>query len=70
MLATWFMNHKTNPYPTIQEKRELVEKTSLSMRQVNNWFTNMRKRHWKPLKQGRKPRSYEEYKLLEEMKKG
>lgn len=30
------------------EKVQLAESTGLDQRQINNWFINQRKRHWKP----------------------
>lgn len=28
------------------EKHKLAEEASLTLKQVNDWFTNYRKRHW------------------------
>lgn len=30
------------------EKVALAESTGLDQKQINNWFINQRKRHWKP----------------------
>ena len=30
------------------EKAALAESTGLDAKQINNWFINQRKRHWKP----------------------
>lgn len=30
------------------EKLQLSEMTGLDIKQINNWFINQRKRHWKP----------------------
>lgn len=30
------------------EKLALAESTGLDQKQINNWFINQRKRHWKP----------------------
>jgi len=57
-LRNWFLEHQSNPYPTRKEKAELVKKTGLSATQVRNWFTNIRKRHWAPVRKGREPRSF------------
>lgn len=37
-------------YLNIQEgdKIALAESTGLDQKQINNWFINQRKRHWKP----------------------
>ncbi|XLQ99954.1 hypothetical protein S83_066153, partial [Arachis hypogaea] len=31
-----------------EEKLMLSEMTGLDIKQINNWFINQRKRHWKP----------------------
>ena len=31
-----------------QQKLALAESTGLDQKQINNWFINQRKRHWKP----------------------
>lgn len=31
-----------------EEKVKLSEITGLDQKQINNWFINQRKRHWKP----------------------
>lgn len=31
-----------------EEKNKLSEITGLDQKQINNWFINQRKRHWKP----------------------
>jgi len=31
-----------------EEKAKLAEMTGLDQKQINNWFINQRKRHWKP----------------------
>lgn len=56
-LLHWFMDHADHPYPTAAEKAELRRKTGLNNQQLRNWFTNMRKRHWKPTRAGREPQS-------------
>lgn len=43
-LRAWLKNNAHDPYPTMPEKHELVEQTGLSMRQVNDWFINNRRR--------------------------
>ncbi|XP_074333046.1 homeobox protein knotted-1-like LET6 isoform X2 [Apium graveolens] len=44
LLDWWSRNHKW-PYPS---KLALGEATGLDQKQINNWFINQRKRHWKP----------------------
>ncbi|CAI5963854.1 unnamed protein product [Closterium sp. NIES-65] len=45
-LLRWWTEHVSWPYPTEQEKLQLMGQTGLDSRQVNNWFINQRKRHW------------------------
>ncbi|KAK8589187.1 hypothetical protein V6N13_088053 [Hibiscus sabdariffa] len=47
-LLDWWNNHYKWPYPTEEEKLKLSEITGLDQKQINNWFINQRKRHWKP----------------------
>lgn len=44
VLNSWLLNHLNNPYPTAQEKRELLIKTGLTKIQLSNWFINVRRR--------------------------
>ncbi|KAL5996397.1 Homeobox protein knotted-1-like 10 [Asimina triloba] len=48
MLLDWWNTHYRWPYPTDEEKARLAEMTGLDQKQINNWFINQRKRHWKP----------------------
>nr|ABY74432.1 knotted-like homeobox protein [Kalanchoe x houghtonii] len=47
LLAWWELHYKW-PYPSETEKVALAESTGLDHKQINNWFINQRKRHWKP----------------------
>ncbi|GAB4839758.1 Homeobox protein knotted-1-like 6 [Ancistrocladus abbreviatus] len=47
-LLEWWQAHHKWPYPTEADKIALAESTGLDQRQINNWFINQRKRHWKP----------------------
>lgn len=47
-LMDWWNTHYRWPYPTEEEKLKLSEMTGLDQKQINNWFINQRKRHWKP----------------------
>ncbi|XP_038988813.1 homeobox protein knotted-1-like 1 [Phoenix dactylifera] len=47
-LLDWWHTHYRWPYPTEEEKAKLAEMTGLDPKQINNWFINQRKRHWKP----------------------
>ncbi|CCD25535.1 Cup9p NDAI_0F02170 [Naumovozyma dairenensis CBS 421] len=44
ILNSWLLNHLQNPYPTSQEKRDLLIKTGLTKVQLSNWFINVRRR--------------------------
>uniref|UniRef100_A0A1D1XKJ7 Homeobox protein knotted-1-like 2 n=1 Tax=Anthurium amnicola TaxID=1678845 RepID=A0A1D1XKJ7_9ARAE len=47
-LLNWWEMHYKWPYPSESEKVALAESTGLDQKQINNWFINQRKRHWKP----------------------
>ncbi|XP_038878657.1 homeobox protein knotted-1-like 6 [Benincasa hispida] len=47
ILLQWWNIHSQWPYPTDTDKIELAESTGLNQKQINNWFINQRKRHWK-----------------------
>ncbi|CAN6287265.1 unnamed protein product [Urochloa humidicola] len=46
-LLHWWQLHYRWPYPSELEKAALAESTGLDAKQINNWFINQRKRHWK-----------------------
>ncbi|OAA44816.1 homeodomain-containing protein [Metarhizium rileyi] len=43
-LRSWFVAHLQHPYPTEDEKQELMRQTGLQMNQISNWFINARRR--------------------------
>ncbi|KAI5672985.1 hypothetical protein M9H77_13349 [Catharanthus roseus] len=47
-LLDWWEKHYKWPYPSETQKLALAESTGLDQKQINNWFINQRKRHWKP----------------------
>ncbi|XP_068321383.1 homeobox protein knotted-1-like LET6 [Pyrus communis] len=47
-LLDWWSRHYKWPYPSESQKLALAESTGLDQQQINNWFINQRKRHWKP----------------------
>jgi homeobox protein Meis2 len=47
-LLSWWEIHYKWPYPSETQKVALAESTGLDLKQINNWFINQRKRHWKP----------------------
>lgn len=44
ILMRWLMQHWWNPYPKEEEKKRLASQASLSLKQVDNWLTNARRR--------------------------
>jgi hypothetical protein len=44
VLTSWLEAHINNPYPTENEKLELIKVTTLERVQIENWFVNTRKR--------------------------
>lgn len=49
-LKAWMMSpeHISHPYPTEQEKCQIMSDTGIELKQLTNWFVNNRKRYWKP----------------------
>lgn len=50
-LKAWLLSpeHFTHPYPTPQDQKMLMDKTGIDKKQLKNWFTNARRRIWKPM---------------------
>mmetsp|Transcript_17895 Transcript_17895/g.20385 ORF Transcript_17895/g.20385 Transcript_17895/m.20385 type:complete len:659 (+) Transcript_17895:211-2187(+) len=50
-LKAWLLSpeHFTHPYPTPQDQLMLMQKTGIDKKQLKNWFTNARRRIWKPM---------------------
>ena len=46
VLKGWVDKNIKDPYPAVHEKIQLAEEAGLTIKQVNDWFTNFRKRHW------------------------
>ncbi|EWC46954.1 hypothetical protein DRE_03716 [Drechslerella stenobrocha 248] len=44
LLRNWLHAHLHHPYPTEDQKLELVSQTGLTMNQISNWFINARRR--------------------------
>jgi hypothetical protein len=44
ILKKWYEIHQDYPYPTRREKETLIEKTGLTIVQVNSWFSNERRK--------------------------
>lgn len=47
LLKQWLFAHTEHPYPTEEEKLLLAENTGLTVKQINYWFTNSRRRFLK-----------------------
>jgi hypothetical protein len=67
-LKRWFIQNADNPYLKEENRKELSEKTGLDQRQVSNWFTNVRKRVWQPLKKKNKNKSINDIMLKVKLK--
>jgi hypothetical protein len=48
VLQDWLRVHFENPYPTKHEKEILAREAGITVDQVTQWFTNARRRIWKP----------------------
>ena len=44
ILERWLLENVENPYPTPKTKRELAKQTNLSIKQIDIWFKNSRKK--------------------------
>lgn len=49
-LKAWMLSpeHIQNPYPTEEEKARIIAATGIEKKQLTCWFSNNRKRFWKP----------------------
>ena len=49
-LKAWMMSpeHIENPYPSEDEKANIMNDTGIELKQLTTWFANNRKRYWKP----------------------
>ena len=50
-LKAWLLSpeHFSHPYPTPQDQAILMNETGIDKKQLKNWFTNARRRIWKPM---------------------
>ena len=46
ILQAWVQLNLSHPFPTAFTKMHLAASSNMSIRQVNDWFKNYRKRHW------------------------
>lgn len=51
ILKAWLVSpeHFHHPYPTAADQAQLMAETGIDKKQLKNWFTNARRRIWKPL---------------------
>lgn len=47
-LRAYFLAHIDHPFPRDTDKARLAEECGLAFKQVSDWFTNTRKRFWRP----------------------
>lgn len=49
-LKRWMFSpeHVQNPFPTEEEKVEIMADTGIAAKQLSQWFSNNRKRYWQP----------------------
>lgn len=65
-LKNWLTEHFQDPYPSHAEKIRLANEAGITLKQVQNWFTNARGRIWKKTYNNEKFSDQIETKLLEE----
>eukprot|EP01138_Halocafeteria_seosinensis_P006897 gb/GECG01007055.1/.p1 GENE.gb/GECG01007055.1/~~gb/GECG01007055.1/.p1 ORF type:complete len:310 (+),score=32.44 gb/GECG01007055.1/:1-930(+) len=58
-LKEWMQQHWAFPYPGPQSLSMLGKETGLSPQQLENWFRNERRRHWRPYMEKNYPRAAE-----------
>lgn len=58
VLNQWFNHNVANPYPSEEEKQMLMSRTSLTRRQIDNWFINSRARKLKALRGAPQAKGY------------
>lgn len=61
-LKNWMLSpeHIDHPYPTEEEKAQIMRHCGIEMKQLTNWFVNNRKRIWKPKLEEMKKRRNED----------
>ena len=67
VLTTWLLESSNAPYPNAEERAELSAQSGLNTLQIKNWFTNCRKRHWKPVSLGRAPCSWIDFAIRQRL---
>jgi hypothetical protein len=67
VLTTWLIESDAAPYPSASDRAALSTESGLNPLQVKNWFTNARKRHWKPVQDGKPPRSWLDFAIRQKL---
>jgi len=49
-LKRWLMQNINNPYPDSAAKEHMIKTSGLTRKQIQDWFTNARKRYLEPMK--------------------
>lgn len=44
VLKGWLLQHTDEPYPTESEKKDIMEAANITLRQLNDWLSNARRR--------------------------
>jgi hypothetical protein len=53
-LKSWIIDHQENPYPTREQLESMTITYQLPKAKLDHWFLNVRKRQWKPVREGRR----------------
>jgi len=61
VLKKWILQHWFHPYPSEEEKSYLCHQTGLSLTQLNNWFTNARRRLLKRTLESKADELFQQY---------
>ena len=43
-MLSWYQDHRSNPYPSLEEKKGLASQAGIEIKQLETWFINKRKR--------------------------
>ena len=62
ILKAWLTSpqHFHHPYPTPEDQQSLMAQTGIDKKQLKNWFTNARRRIWKPMQRSAASHDYDE----------
>jgi len=61
VLKKWILQHWFHPYPSEEEKSTLCSETHLTITQLNNWFTNARRRLLKRTLESKASELFQQY---------